>query len=179
MKRIGNVDSEGGPLLLVEARLAAEWSGGEGEDYGRACDVIEKQRAGGPIAVGSGSGLVWAMGGAGTADVFSAGNDLLIVRIWTDEDDADAATASLAAEPLAKTASLGAVEISTALCILWAPEANPDVGDLSSRAVRRPRGLGIDNAGLIVPVEAGTYDAATDKVKNARGEAVRLHLKRR
>src|SRR5579871_680659 len=89
MKYLGAVSSEGGPLLLADARLARDWRGSDedGSDYARACDLFAgEERPGGPISIGQGQGIVWDLEDAGTADVFRVETGrIVLVGAWLDE----------------------------------------------------------------------------------------------
>ena len=50
------IDSDGGPLILMEARLAPHWTGVDGKDYDRACEVNDYLCV---LTVGDGQALVF------------------------------------------------------------------------------------------------------------------------
>lgn len=90
MRPKGLVSSEGGPRLFIDAGVASEWLGADedGGDYERACGLLEAEpaREGGEIETRHGGhGIVWEMGGAGSAEVFTLSEDasgFAVVRTW-------------------------------------------------------------------------------------------------
>ncbi len=180
MERIGFVEAEGGPLILVDAVLARSWTGIDGTDYQRACDFFDQNLDVnvGIIAVGSGSAALWEIHGAGTADVYRSGaKGIMIVRAWTPPFAEASERIALAEEPGGEILDFGEIEvISGAAVVLWAAESGLGIDVALSPQVRRPRSLNLDNAGLIIPLISGKYKVSHDCVKKAGGEARRLHL---
>jgi len=182
MKYLDNVDSEGGPLLIADATVARIWRGTESSDYDRACEVFIQDSSieGYLISVGSKQGLVWEMGGEGTADVFLEGNDhLIIVRAWLeDPTDEMSVLTVLAALPRTQTLSLGSLEITSGvLAILWAPESGESIETLEVAESARPTGeMMSESCGLLVALPNGVYSCWHDEVEHEGSEARRCHL---
>lgn len=92
MKYLFSINTEGGPLLFLDAGDAKEWKGAEegSTDYDNLCAVFGRtsEVAGFVIAVGGRSAIAWEMSGAGTADVFREDTTgiIRIVRAWVQED---------------------------------------------------------------------------------------------
>ncbi len=85
MNYIGWINAEGGPLLLIDPALAPFWQGSSGTDYDRACGLFDANSGieGTPISVGAGKGILWEMGGPGTAHVFREDEThYIVVRPW-------------------------------------------------------------------------------------------------
>jgi hypothetical protein len=72
-EEIRTLSGEGGPPLLADQTVILAWRGGEaeGEDYERACTLLQGRatRAGCAIEIGGGAGFLWDVGGPGTADI--------------------------------------------------------------------------------------------------------------
>lgn len=41
MDELGHVSTEGGPLLLIDRDAVGNWSGIDGDDYDRACRLLD------------------------------------------------------------------------------------------------------------------------------------------
>lgn len=181
MQHIGFINTEGGPLLLIDSALARSWAGVEGHDYERACEVFDWHPGANAaaISVGSGSGLIWEMNGAGTANIYKTeDNGIVIVRAWLARNAETSELKTFAEEPTENLAELGVMEVdSNAIVILWATESGCGVNDSASQQIRRPQQMNLDNAGLIIPLTSGQYEAKHDFIKRSGSEAWRLHLK--
>lgn len=189
MKYIGNVDSEGGPFLVVDATLARHWRGsdGDGSDYERACDTLraDSEPPGALIPIGVGQAIVWEPYGAGTGDVFmdDQGN-VTIIRAWLDEpdgantDDELRAVTALVVLPLNEPINLGSLEITSGvLAILWSPESGECIKSLNIEESERPIGeMSSDSSGLLVRVAKGNYACLHDEFELADVSARRCHL---
>ncbi len=194
MKYLDNVDSEGGPFLVADAKVARDWHGVEegGSDYDRVCRMFstDPDIPGGLTSVGLERALVWETGGAGTGDVFLNGQDqLIIVRAWLDDagdaDDADElkTVTALAEVPPNGAINIGSLRITSGvLAILWSPESGEcieslDVNFLDDDRSKRPSGdMATDASGLLVKVEIGSYTCLHDEIELGNASARRCHL---
>ncbi len=194
MKYLDNVDSEGGPFLVADAKVARDWHGAEedGSDYNRACRMFltDPDIPGGLISVGLERALVWETGGAGTGDVFLDNQDhLIIVRAWLDElsdaGDADElkTVTALAEVPLNEATNIGSLRITSGvLAILWSPENGEcieslDISSLGDDKSERPSGdMTTDASGLLVAIEIGNYTCLHDEIELGNASARRCHL---
>ncbi|SRR5579884_548095 len=186
MEALGTVSSEGGPLLLADAQVAAAWQGveGNGSDYERACKLFAQNEhlPGGPISIGQEQGILWELGGAGTAHIFCDSTDRLslrLVRGWLHSPRDTNAVLALAAVPLRDTIGLGSLKISSGvLAILWAPESGEWISTLPIPESARPAGpMSVDGAGLLVHLPQGCYICLYDEVQLEDGQhARRCHL---
>ena len=185
MKYLDNVDSEGGPLLIADAEVARKWRGSGNSDYDRACQVFidDSSIQGHMVSIRQKQGLVWEIGGAGTADVFLDRSDhLIVVRAWLDDPADEMSTLfTLAALPRTEVISLGSLEITSGvLAILWAPESGECIESLEVVECERPTGeeMMSESSGLLVALPNGIYSCLHDEVKGLDGEARRCHLTR-
>src|SRR5262249_8679555 len=126
MEYIGLVSSEGGPLLLMDASIADSWHGSEGNDYDRACNLFDAtpDLEGTEIDIGKGKGILWEMGGAGTAAIFKASEShCVVVRPWLSDPSDNNALRGLAEQPLSHPIEIGELTSSGGnMVILWAAE---------------------------------------------------------
>lgn len=168
---LGNVSTEGGPLLLADRAALANWSGVEGDDYDRLCDalLISQPRALSVDLAGA-AALAWNVP-TGTADVWRTGPaSVLLARAWVNEDEE---LAQLAEPPMDSSELLGTVSIPSGwLVVLWATE--PGNGVL---AVEPQDGLSVDlsvgGAALVIQVPPGDYECRGDEVEVGNASAIR------
>jgi hypothetical protein len=185
---LGTVSSEGGPLLLADARIIPDWSGvgadGTSVDYERACSALDAvpPRDGAFIAVGAGHALVWELGGPGTADVFRKSDvELVLSRGWyepaTFSDETCRALASVPRSGQAKV--IGELDVASGtLVILWAPESGACVESTEVPPDGIPTGkLSMGGTALMVAVRPGRYECIHDEVEAAPAEGRRCHLR--
>jgi hypothetical protein len=182
MQHIGYVNAEGGPLLLIDARLASDWQGTSGNDYERACKLFDSTAGleGGEISVGTGKGLLWEIAGPGTADVFKQDDNYLIVRVWPADPSDQNASALIANQSGTKPVKVGTLLVTGGtLAILWAAE---DASLLEPHTAvsqpSRPKGeTAIDDSILFIPVSGGTiFTCVHDQVETDIGMGRRLRL---
>jgi hypothetical protein len=160
--KIGLVSSEGGPFLIGDHGAIVSWLGSEqgGHDYQRACKFFdETQRKGGEIVVGQRSCLLWEPDGAGTAEVFRVGGDLVLLKTWRDEEG-DGDLVDLVKSSSEPETFIGRIEADTGkLVILWAPEDGSALTSGGFDENGRPRhGYSSSEASLLVAVPTGRYD---------------------
>lgn len=127
--KLAHVSSEGGPLLIVDAQHLGAWQG-VGRDYDRACSTVASLNApdGGLISVGEGEGLVWNIGGAGTAFIINPRKGFpFLFRYWSDADLGENEIESIAAEINWSTVhEVSVLKISSGrLAVVWAVENGP------------------------------------------------------
>jgi hypothetical protein len=187
MRHLNTVNSEGGPMLLMDARAARAWRGieADGSDYERAGKVFEETPVpGGVLSLGEDQAIVWNMGGSGTAHVFvDTAEHLVILRAWLDNPHDLETLFEMAALPWSEAVPFATLDIpSGVLAVLWAPESGECIEDEDLDVVesKRPTGeMAIDSSGLLVSMPSGHYQCLHDEVHAARGNARRCHLLRR
>jgi hypothetical protein len=177
---VGLVSGEGGPLLLGERCIVLLWEGSDhsGQDYDRACAIAAARHdvPGWPIGIGDGVGILWDMGGGGTAAVFQAPDRVIIARTWPVDPDADSAFDELARLPVVATERFASVSLpSGELVIIWSPENGGAFTKIDERGY--PLGdMSMGGTGLCLRVQPGTYDLLHDAVSGRTGEAWRCHF---
>jgi len=176
------VASEGGPLLIADVSVARLWHGIEngGADYDRACDIFDSDPnlEGALVEIESGHGLLWEMEGAGIAGVYQLGATIVIARGWFGIDDWRNATKLAATIDPINPVLLGSMDFSTgAVAILWATEDGRSIEVVDVTQPERPTGeLSMESAGLLIPIQKGTYQAYFDRVATQTGTARRCIL---
>lgn len=182
MRNIGSVSSEGGPLLLADANTARLWHGVEedGSDYKRACSLPDSfSNPGGPLLIGQDYGIIWRLGGAGTAHVFAnSENQFLLVRAWLHSNSIESLF-ELAGVAMQQSSAFGELEIASGiLAILWATESGECIKTLDVSVSIRPSGImATESAGLLVSVPKGCYTCIHDEVQLPDGQSARrCHL---
>ena len=179
IENLGHVSTEGGPVLLIDRAGVGEWSGIEGDDYMRACALLDEQGHASAIAVGRHRGLLWDMP-TGTADVWRMASDRLVLsRPWLNPDDEN--TLEVQARSLAELSGsdsllLGRLQISSGwLAILWAPESG-----LQILQVPPTDGLALDlsvgHAAAVVGLTPGAYLCFQDEVRTETTSSVRCWI---
>jgi len=181
LKHLGYINTEGGPILVMDASLCRFWRGaaGDGTDYLRVCQSFDRNpnQAGAPISIGDSHAMLWEMEGAGTADAF-INDHLVILRTWPCDPRDNTVPRKLAAEPLATGSELGQIQVPTGiLVILWAAENGDCVKSLDVSENGRPAGnMAMGSAGLILRLGKGIYNCVHDRLETSLGTARRLHL---
>jgi len=176
--RIGHVSTEGGPLLVADRDDVLGWSGATGpnDDYGRACELLDRvpNGAGGTMPLGAGTGLVWDMP-TGTADVWRRGADTIVIsRPWVDDDENVASY--LAALPPKDPIPLGELSVRSGwIVVLWAAASGKDIARVPP-ANGRSLGLSVGDDALMASLAVGRYHCYHDEVADGRGSARRCWL---
>lgn len=186
IKRIGDVNAEGGPLIYLDSKVAPHWHGIEngGMDYQRVCDFLEaddSHREGGIISINAHFAILWEMAGGGTAEVFQITKKYyIVVRSWPLDLEDLMINSQLACLKGENPLKLGSINIlSSFLIILWAPESGNCIGNPETLNPGRPTGeMAIDSAGLIVRCLPGVYEFTHDTVRSKYGDGRRCHIKR-
>lgn len=178
INQLGHVSTEGGPLLLVDFKVAPNWRGvsGDGNDYRRVIALLDTAREahGLQITIGDHAAVVWEMA-TGTADVWRRRDgSLVICRPWLDEDDEHAE--HFASLPISSPTRIGTFQISSgSLLILWAPEDGRDL--LGTVPVDGGAlDLSVGHAGITVRLAPGVYVCYHDAVVDHSEHAVRCHV---
>lgn len=184
MRKINYVDSEGGPLLLVDADLGSFWKGIESEDYDRACKFFDSNphSEGGGISIGHSDGLLWEMNGAGTAYVFSDDdNRVVIVRTWPNDILRSDIPELMASELPDNLKKIGELKVASGfLLILWAAESGECVNSGEGIIEGRPVGdFAIETSGAIIRLQPAQYECWHDEIVNEFGIARRCHICRK
>lgn len=183
MKHIGYINTEGGPLILIDAFLAPKWKGIEedGTDYKRACSLFDSNQIleGGIIPIEDSHALLWEMEGAGTADVFKKDeNHFFIVRTWPVNPQDESFAESLAEMTPENLIEIGELLVpSNNLVILWATESGKCVESVEiSKSGLSNDSRGIGDSGFIFPLRSHHVRCFHDKVETNRGLGRRLHI---
>lgn len=169
LHHVGSVSSESGPLLLVDVMNLADWSGTARGDYERICHWLDDNPGtpGYGAEVGMEHGLVWDLGGPGTADVFRRSRqDLLICRAWEDDEDR---LSRAAASPAVEAERFGAVSVRSGwLLAFWPTAAGTEIVLPADRVDGHQVEVdGVGDAGLLVTLEPGEYFAWWDKANHS------------
>jgi len=181
MKHLFSINTEGGPLLCLDARAATGWKGCEAgsTDYENLCARLNAQPelAATVFTVGERSAVAWEMSGPGTADVFETDEGRIrIVRAWLDEDRAEEIE-QLASADASSNQNLGEIEIpSGLLAVLWAPESGQKIPLSTERDVQRVPGTSIDDSAFVLKVPSRRFRCAHDEVRVGAALARRLTL---
>jgi hypothetical protein len=179
IENLGHVSTEGGPLLLIDRAGVGEWSGIEGDDYTRACALLDEQGNASAIDVGSHRGLLWDMP-TGTADIWRVASDRLVLsRPWLNPDDEstpEAQARSLAELPGSDSLVLGRLHVSSGwLALLWAPQSGSQI-----LQVPPTDGLALDlsvgHAAAVVGLPPGAYLCFQDEVRTETTSSVRCWI---
>jgi hypothetical protein len=177
VRRLGHVSSEGGPLLLLDVSILPSWGGADVGDYHRICDWLDRHpdQPGYAAEVGPSEGLVWDVR-VGTADVFRVSSTRVVLSQPWLRDDARAGEA--VSVPPHAARPFGSLPIrSGGLLAFWSPgrgseiQLGGSIGDGDAVQV-----AGIDGAGIVVTLPAGTYTAWHDDVDTASVRARRCWL---
>lgn len=152
--RLPYVSSEGGPLILLDAWHLRSWHGVEGDDYARACGIVESERTrdGGIIPVNDNTGLVWNIGGSGSVFIVQREPALpILIRYWHDEDLSTESLEGLAARISWEGGrTLGNIEVcSGRLAILWAVENGSEL-KLPAAQGRISGNTSIEDSGYVI-----------------------------
>ena len=168
---LGDVSTEGGPLLLADRAALADWSGVDGDDYGRLCDalLVAQPRALSVDLSGS-AALAWNVP-TGTAEVWRIDpRSVLLARTWVDEEED---IARLAKPPMDHGESLATIRITSGwLVVLWATEPGAGVLEVEPRD-----GLSVDlsvgGAALVIQLPPGDYECRGDEIEVGTASAWR------
>lgn len=182
MEHLGVINTEGGPLLLADFKMAQLWRGTDNDsaDYQRACTLFDSNPAqeGIAISIADGVGILWEMGGAGTADVFRINQrQIVVVRSWLNDPQSSYDIEKLASSPAKGFLEIGQIVLTSgALSIFWAAEDGRCFRNTDLKA-RRPSGeTSVEESALIVQVENRTYRCQHDQIEMGCGTARRVHL---
>lgn len=181
MKHLFSINTEGGPLLCLDARAATAWKGCEGgsTDYENLCARFDAQPELGAtmLTVGEHSAVAWEMSGPGTADVFDAGEGRIrIVRAWPDEDTPEEIE-QLASADAPSHVDVGEIQISSGLlAVLWGPESGQKIPLSMERGVQRVPGTSVDDSAFVMKVPSRPFRCEHDEVRVRAALARRLTL---
>jgi hypothetical protein len=172
LDNLGYVSTEGGPILLIDRDGVGEWSGTDGDDYHRACTLLDEGDDGSEITIGSHRGLLWDMP-TGTADIWRAAADTLVLsRPWLNPEDGgtqEVQARSLAQLPRSESIILGRLRVTSGwLAIFWAPESGSQIlkfPPIDGQALD----LSVGHAAAVVVLPAGAYVCLQDEVKTVLG----------
>lgn len=180
-RQIGHVASEGGPLLLMDRNVLPDWGGSDCGDFERIGFWLDDHpdEPGYEAAVGSSKGLVWELGSAGTAAVFHAEPDrLLLVRAWVPDND-ESLVVDAAARPFpGGGTAFGGLTVESGLVVVFWPvdrgvEIDVPADPSDGERLEMPS---IDGTGIVVKLPPGRYAAWHDELEADRFSARRCWL---
>jgi hypothetical protein len=176
MDELGYVSTEGGPLLLIDRDAVSSWFGIEGDDYDRACRILDQREVGGEIPVGEHRGLLWGVP-TGTTEIWRITPDSLVLsRNWLDPEavrSEQEQSRRLVDLPQSHQSDLGRLAVRSGwVVILWATENGSDIVKLDP-ADGLALDLSVGNAGIIVSLPAGEYLCSGDEVQDYGPSALR------
>jgi len=176
MNELGHVSTESGPLLLIDHDAVGSWFGIDGDDYGRACRLLDESEIGGEIAVGKYRGLVWGVP-TGTTEVWRVRSDSIVLsRNWLDPEAARSEheqSRRLVELPRSRQIDLGRLSVRSGwIVILWATENGSDIVKLDP-ADGLALDLSVGHAAIIVSLPAGEYLCSGDEVRHDGTSALR------
>lgn len=170
MERLGKVQnaySNSLVVIAVDAAHAAAWQGPDedgGGDFERAMAAMGQ---GGSLSLGQGSGLVFEIGGCGTAGVFRVDSTTLTAvehysNDWSDEIEVDFFRCIRDTPTAPSVVRVGSFEIASGILALVAiVEPVEGIGE-EALAAARSRGKDQAKWGLLVSIAAGTYEIHTE-----------------
>ncbi|SRR5712691_793507 len=176
MDELGHVSTEGGPLLLVDRDAVGSWFGIDGDDYDRACRLLDQNEIGGEIAVGKDRGLLWGVP-TGTAEIWRiTPGSLVMSRNWLDTEavrSEQEQARRLVDIPRSHQFDLGRLTVRSGwVVILWATENGSDIVKLDP-ADGLALDLSVGHAAVIVSLRAGEYLCSQDEVQHDGTSALR------
>lgn len=175
---LGSVNTEGGPVLILDAALARAWSGIEGSDYARACEPFDHDPSleTTDLLVNGGGAVAWEMGGAGTVDVFRSETGFLLARYWLTDPRSSEERWSLLLLPLqAKSSGAGLRVQSSRVCVAWAAVSGEDVVDPSGPSPS----TNSDRTAVLFDLEPGDYECSVDTASAGAARVRRCLFSRR
>jgi hypothetical protein len=179
---LGEINSEGGPLIIGDLEDLAQWNGifGDGSDYDQLFDLPYLNGDPGVTAIRMGDAdvIVWEIEGAGTSDVFRTSDGLTVVRSWPIDQDGRYINSALSELPLTHAQFLSHILVySETLVISWSVE---DIGSFVKPSfidAAIPLGeLSVGGSALLVHLSNGRYEVACDKVFSPLGKGRRCRL---
>jgi hypothetical protein len=165
-RHLGHVSTEGGPLLIADLHVAANWAGAEGaaRDYERAREALEAGPAvpGVQVDVAGATAVIWDMP-TGTADVWRHTPDILVVtRSFLELEDSRASL--LASRQTENPILLGDFHVSSGWAvIMWAAVSGEEIDDLDV-ADGLALDLSVGHSGIIAALPPGDYRSYHDDV---------------
>jgi len=169
---VGDVSTEGGPLLLADWSAVGGWTGTDGDDYDRLCRRFDD---GEPDAIQVDEpgvrALAWDVP-TGTTEVWRVGpNSIALCRVWLEQTAQDGR--ELAGLPFSQTTRLGSLSVVSGwLAVFWATATGDDVVS-KSPTDGQELDLVVGGDGLIVSLEPGDYECVADEVAASSGSARR------
>jgi hypothetical protein len=174
----GYVNSEGGPLLMVDLARAGAWRGVEGGDYDAFIQTIDEAEdwVGSLLPIGGSKGFLWSSS-PGTTDIWcdELSDEVLLAKALIDDEEE---IGRLAHAPWSVWTTHGIIDVASGwLLILWAPESGEDVEVGSPRhALQIDASVG--GSGLIVRCQPGQYEVETDVIFSPNAQAERCRLRK-
>ncbi|MBI0329104.1 hypothetical protein [Burkholderia plantarii] len=181
MKIMGSVGAEGGPLLIIDAKLAYRWGGVDTDDYDRACTLFDENgRAEGmEVRVGDANGLLWELNGPGLAYIINEGV-VCLIRAWLNEgvDELAAISRFAEIERDKNSATIGVLAVkSKKIAVMWAAESGDAIQSAIDFEVDRDnKKTSINDSSIVFSVEKEFYEAFCDTVSGEHGRARRIFL---
>jgi len=180
LEHLFSINSEGGPLLCVDATAAANWNTDpSGSDYYNLCASFEASPGSEAvlITIAARAAIAWEMAGAGTADVFrDIDGTMRIIRAWVNDDSSEEIERLANARSPNQT-RIGEIDIpSGRLAVLWAPETGKSISAYTDAIAQEVKGTSMDGTYYILKVACGKYSCVHDEVKLGESEVRRLTL---
>lgn len=138
------------------------------------------------LNIGACSILLWDIGGPGTADLFGDDGNLILVRVWLDDESLDENDNILKISNIARfetknNSFMGIIPVESGiLCVLWVEEsgigvdATPPETDTKTWVPEESQWM--SGAGRFVRVVPGKYACYTDELEGDDFNATRLHM---
>ncbi|HEY2030479.1 MAG TPA: hypothetical protein VGH20_14855 [Myxococcales bacterium] len=161
MKHCGSLETQGGPILLVDADAASSWGGVETADYSKLIHACGPE--GCELTVGGGRAVAWEPEGGGIIEVFADEVSAVLCKIMAlDPDESrDVAVLNAAVARPVTSAVIGSVDIcSGKVAIFWSP--------VSGREIARPRMVG--EKAVMLSVGIGRFVCGTEQHQTPRSE---------
>lgn len=181
MKHLFTINTEGGPLLCVDAGCGTHWRGAESpsSDYENLCAIFDSspQLAATIISIGGCPSVAWEMAGAGTADVFRGDDGCIrVVRAWLD-DDTPQELEKLASAHASTHVEIGEVEIpSGIIALMWSPESGQRIPLSLEQGFQRVPGTSVGESAWVFKAAKQRYRCCHDEIAVGKSKARRLTL---
>lgn len=177
---LGNISTEGGPLIIADSNIINNWNGVEGNDYVQLCNIFDSDLTleGFPITFKSNSPITWELEGGGIVDIYKNETEIILVKIW-QSDDIKIDRTELATIPISeKHIHIGNLIINaTYLLIFWATESLKNAFlDYSKHYGILNGDFAFDNSSLYIKTSVKEFSCICDNVNINKCCARRLHL---
>lgn len=178
---LGNISTEGGPLIVVDSNIINNWNGVEGNDYVELCNVFDSDLTleGFPINFKSNSPITWEQEGGGIVDIYKNGTGVILVKSWQSDDNPKIDETELATIPISEEhIPIGNLIINTSYLLIF-----HSTESLENACLDDSKHYGIlngdfafDNSNLYIKTSVKEFSCICDKVDINKNCARRLHL---